>query len=167
MKDDETINDFSGKIIGIVEKFKSLGSSLGEEVTVKKFLNFVTKKYLSIVASIEQYSDLESMPMEEAVGRLKAYEDRLKIHDEKEKERDQLYMASEERHGESNGYGRGNGGNYERGGRGRGRGKGRGDKSGIRCYDCGDFGHFSYECTKWKDKDNEANLVQEEDQALL
>ena len=57
---------------------------------VRKFLNSVSKKYLPIVASIEQYSDLESMPLEEAVGRLKAYEDRLKSHDEKEEEQGQL-----------------------------------------------------------------------------
>nr|KAJ0214414.1 hypothetical protein LSAT_V11C400185310 [Lactuca sativa] len=64
---------------------KSHGSSLNEEVTVRKFLNSIPKKYLPIVAFIEQYSDLESMPLEEVVGRLKAYEDRLKIHDEKKK----------------------------------------------------------------------------------
>ena len=44
---------------------------------------------------------------------------------------------------------------------------GRGDKSGFRCYDCGNFGHFSCECTKWYDKDKEANLIQEEEPTLL
>ena len=160
MKDNETIDDFSGKLGAIVEKFKSLGSCLDEEMAVRKFLNSVPHKYLPIVASIEQYSDLETMSLEEAVGRLKAYEDRLKIHDEKEEERDQLMMASEQWHGESAGSGRGRGRNYERGGRGRGRGRGRGEKSEFRCYECGDFGHFAYECTKWNDK--EAHLVEEE-----
>ncbi|KAL4584290.1 hypothetical protein LXL04_008886 [Taraxacum kok-saghyz] len=145
MKDNETIDDFSGKLGAIVEKFKSLGSCLDEEMAVRKFLNSVPMKYLPIVASIEQYSDLETMSLEEVVGRLKAYEDRLKIHDEKEEERDQLMMASEQWHGESGGRGRGRGRNYERGGRGRGRGRGRGEKSEFRCYECGDFGHFAYE----------------------
>lgn len=166
MKETETIDEFSGKISGIVERFKCLGSSLDEEAIVRKFLNSVPKKYLPIVASIEQYSDLESMPLEEAVGRLKAYEDRLKGHDEKEEEQGQLMWASEQKYGESSRRGRGRGRNNERGGRGRGRGTGQGDKSGIRCYDCGVFGHFSYECTKWKDQDNdkdkEANLIQDE-----
>ncbi|KAL4587218.1 hypothetical protein LXL04_000085 [Taraxacum kok-saghyz] len=160
MKDNETIDDFSGKLGAIVEKFKSLGSCLDEEMAVRKFLNSVPMKYLPIVASIEQYSDLETMSLEEAVGMLKAYEDRLKIHDEKEEERDQLMMASEQWHGESGGRGRGRGRNYERGGRGRGRGRGRGEKSEFRCYECGDFGHFAYECTKWNDK--EAHLIEEE-----
>ena len=88
------------------------------------------------------------MPLEEAVRRLKSYEDRLKSHDEKEEEQGQLMWASEQKHGENSRRGRGRGRNSKRGIRGRGKGRGRGDKSGFRCYDCGEFGHFSYECTK-------------------
>ncbi|GJV96908.1 hypothetical protein Tco_1548485 [Tanacetum coccineum] len=72
--DNESINDFAGNISGIVAKFKSLGLTLEEEVIVRKFLNSVPNKYLPIVAPIEQYSDLETKPFEEAVGRVKAYE---------------------------------------------------------------------------------------------
>ncbi|GJW25380.1 hypothetical protein Tco_0039191 [Tanacetum coccineum] len=78
MKENETINDFSGKIGSIMAKFKSLGSRLDEEVAVRKLLNSAPKKYLPIIASIEQYSEIETMSFEEAVGRLKAYEERLK-----------------------------------------------------------------------------------------
>ncbi|XP_023742436.1 uncharacterized protein LOC111890561 [Lactuca sativa] len=167
MKENESINDFSGKISGIVAKFKSLGSTLEEEVIVRKFPNSVPNKYLPIVAPIEQYSDLETMTFEEAVRRVKAYEERLQSHEEKEEEQGQLMMESKQRHGDSSGHGRGRGKNFERGGRGWGRGKGQGDKSGIRCYDCGDFGHFSCECTKWNEKHKEANLIEDEEPALL
>ncbi|KAL4564391.1 hypothetical protein LXL04_028455 [Taraxacum kok-saghyz] len=71
MKDNESINDFSGKISVIVAKFKSLGSTLEDEVIVQKFLNSVPKKYLPVVAPIEKYSDLATMSFEEAVGRVK------------------------------------------------------------------------------------------------
>ncbi|KAK9073456.1 hypothetical protein SSX86_007780 [Deinandra increscens subsp. villosa] len=163
MKETESINDYSAKISGIVEKFKSLGSTLDEEVIVRKFLTSVPKKYLPIVAPIEQYSDLDTMPFEEAVGRLKAYEDRIQGDEEKE-DQGQLLLACE-----SSGRGKGRGKNFERGGKNRGKGTARGDKSGFRCYDCGKFGHFSYECTKWKnnEKDNEANLIEEEEPTLL
>ena len=163
MRENETINDFSGKISGIVAKFKSLGSNLEDEVVVRKLLNSSPKKYLPIIASIEQYSEIETMSFEEAVGRLKAYEERLKSHDEKDQEQGQLLFTNSEHDGKQ--YGRGRG--FGRGERGRGRGSGQGDKSGFRCYECGEFGHFVSKCTKWKDKENEANLIQDEEPALL
>ncbi|KAJ9552495.1 hypothetical protein OSB04_016540 [Centaurea solstitialis] len=45
-----------------------------------------------------QYSDLESMPLEEAVGQLKAYEDRLKNHDEKEEQGGLIWWNEEDTH---------------------------------------------------------------------
>nr|GEX10715.1 zinc finger, CCHC-type [Tanacetum cinerariifolium] len=131
MNDNESINDFAGKISGIVAKFKSLGSSLEEEVIVRKFLNSVPKKYLPTVAPIEQYSDLETMPFEEAAGRVKSYEERLQSLEANDGEHGQLMLASDQKYYESSGCERGCGKNFNRGVRGRGRGRGRGDKSGV------------------------------------
>ncbi|GJV96907.1 zinc finger, CCHC-type containing protein [Tanacetum coccineum] len=138
MNDNESINNFVGNISGIIAKFKSLGSTLEEEV----------------------------IPFEEAVGRVKAYEESHQSLEAKDEDQGQLMMASEEKHVENSRRGRGRGRNSERGGRGRGRGRHHGDKSGIWCYICGEFGHFSYECTKWKDKDK-SNLIQDEEPVLL
>ncbi|GKD59238.1 hypothetical protein Tco_1296747 [Tanacetum coccineum] len=55
----------------------------------------VPKKFLPIVATIEQYQDLDEMSFEEAVGRLTAYEERIKSQDTLEaNDQDKLLMAS-------------------------------------------------------------------------
>ncbi|KAF5785366.1 putative RNA-directed DNA polymerase [Helianthus annuus] len=170
MKEGEAVDDFVVKLNGIASKVRSLGYELEEVDLVKRLLDSMPKPFFQLVASIEQCFDLETMLFDEAVGRLKAYEERMKSHEEKEGEQGQLLMASEQKNGDGDrryGRGRGRGRSSDRGGRGRGRGSGRGDKSGIRCYDCGVFGHFSYECTKWNDKDKEANLIEEDEEPTL
>ncbi|KAJ9536204.1 hypothetical protein OSB04_un000613 [Centaurea solstitialis] len=58
-------------------------------------LNSVPKKFLPIVATIEQYQDLDKMSFEEAVGRLTAFEERIKSQDTAEaNDQDKLLMAS-------------------------------------------------------------------------
>ncbi|XP_023763587.1 uncharacterized protein LOC111912075 [Lactuca sativa] len=67
------------KISGISSSYVSLGENLANGVLVRKLLDSVPDKYLQLVASIEQYADVDDMPFEEAIGRLKAYESRLKL----------------------------------------------------------------------------------------
>ncbi|KAD4586052.1 hypothetical protein E3N88_23653 [Mikania micrantha] len=96
MKKSEKIDEFSGKLSAISTKIKSLGSNLEDEVVVRKLLNSVPKKFLQIFASIEQYSEIEHMSLEEAVGRLKAYEDRIKVLDEEENDQGKLLLTKED-----------------------------------------------------------------------
>ncbi|GJW26960.1 hypothetical protein Tco_0040771 [Tanacetum coccineum] len=77
MKEDETIT-FTGKLTTLVNKAASLGHTIEDSVVVRKLLNVVPDKFLQIVASIEQYSDLDEMLVDEAIGRLKTFEERLK-----------------------------------------------------------------------------------------
>ncbi|GJX29172.1 retrovirus-related pol polyprotein from transposon TNT 1-94 [Tanacetum coccineum] len=46
-------------------------------------LNAVPDKFLQIVASIEQYSDLDEMSVDEEIGRLETFEERLKYKNER------------------------------------------------------------------------------------
>nr|GEX85316.1 ribonuclease H-like domain, reverse transcriptase, RNA-dependent DNA polymerase [Tanacetum cinerariifolium] len=78
MKEDETIDTFTDTLTTLVNKAASLGYTIEDQTLVRKLLNAIPERYLQIVASIEQYSDLKEMNLKEAVGRLKTYEERIK-----------------------------------------------------------------------------------------
>ncbi|GJV80038.1 hypothetical protein Tco_1515908 [Tanacetum coccineum] len=59
-------------------KAASVGLAYEDSTLVRKLLNAVPDRFLQIVASIEQYSDLDEMSVDEAIGRLKTLKNRLK-----------------------------------------------------------------------------------------
>ncbi|XP_023772785.1 uncharacterized protein LOC111921434 [Lactuca sativa] len=77
MKETETVDDYTGKISAMISKFGSAGEILEDEELVRKLFDTLPERFINIVASIEQSCDMESMSFEEAIGHLKAYEDRL------------------------------------------------------------------------------------------
>ncbi|KAL4579761.1 hypothetical protein LXL04_015926 [Taraxacum kok-saghyz] len=78
MKEDETIDNVVTKLSGLASKARSLGYEIEEGDLVKRLLDSMPKLFLQIVASIEQCFELDAMLFDEAVGRLKAYEERIK-----------------------------------------------------------------------------------------
>nr|GEW70803.1 zinc finger, CCHC-type [Tanacetum cinerariifolium] len=92
MKEDKTIDTFTTKLTTLVNKAASLGHTMEDETLVHKLLNAIPDRYLQIVASIEQYSDLSEMTMEEAIGRLKTYEERIKYKQDKQVNRQESLM---------------------------------------------------------------------------
>ncbi|GJS08435.1 zinc finger, CCHC-type containing protein [Tanacetum coccineum] len=157
IKPNEKVSDFGGRLSSIMGKFKGLGETLEVKVLVRKLLNSVPNKFLPIVATIEQYQDLDEMSFEEAVGRLTAYEERIKSQDTLEaNDQDKLFMASS--NNESYGKWRGKDFNKEAkesmkwknnpNARRASTSQGTKDKSKLRCYECGKQGHFAKECTK-------------------
>jgi hypothetical protein len=92
---------------------------------------------LQVIAAIEQFSDLDTMLFDEAIRRLKAYEERIRKHDDKHEE--QLLLASN---------------NSSGGGR-----KKKFDKAKTMCHRCQELGHFAYECPGKKKKTEEALLA--------
>jgi len=77
MKESSSISYFAGKISGIASRAAALGEVIDEQRLVKKFLLGMDKKYIQIVASIEQSIDLKKAKYDEVVGRLLAYEERI------------------------------------------------------------------------------------------
>ncbi|XP_074322922.1 uncharacterized protein LOC141659890 [Apium graveolens] len=78
MKDADVVDDFTLKLNGIVTNIRTLGETIEESVIVKKLLRSVSSKFLQITSTIEQFSNLEEMTVEEAVGSLKAHEEQLR-----------------------------------------------------------------------------------------
>ncbi|KAL8109610.1 hypothetical protein AgCh_025644 [Apium graveolens] len=136
-------------------------------------------KFLQIASTIEQFGDLEKMTVEEAIGSLKAYEERLKgttevignhvlLTEEEWRKREnsdnKLLLTREEWQKRMN-----RGGNEGRPNSG---GCNVRDKSRIRCYNCHIYGHYAVECRKPKrerEARQEALMVQmeEKEPALL
>ncbi|XP_074326821.1 uncharacterized protein LOC141664765 [Apium graveolens] len=78
MKNGEPLDDFYLKLNGLVANIRALGESVEESYVVKKLLRAVPAKFLQIASTIEQFGDLDTISVEEAIGSLKAHEERLK-----------------------------------------------------------------------------------------
>lgn len=164
MKDSENIDEFVKRMTYISSKSKALGTNIEGSKMVKKFLKCLPrKKYIQIVASLEQVLDLNNTSFEDIVGRLKAYEERiLEDEDSQEQQEEQtklMYANSDgptnssnssnqqEYSGNYKGNYRGRGGRFMNRGRGRGRYGGRGiDFSQVTCFRCDKSGHFASHC---------------------
>ena len=168
MKESDSIDSFVGKLSDLTSKSASLGETIEEPKLVQKFLiSLPQKKYIHIIAALEQVLDLNKTGFEDIVERLKAYEERI-CDDEEEKVEDQsqnklMYTNTDSQQNQEiydSGRGRGRGGGRY-GGRGRGRNnyqnggynqQNRGyyrqerDASKVVCFRCDKLGHFAMNC---------------------
>ena len=97
MKETETIDDFTGKLSEISSKSAALGEEIEEPKLVKKFLKSLRqKKYIHIVAALEQVIDLKTTSFEDIIGRLEAYEERVAEEEETEEDQSKLMFANSE-----------------------------------------------------------------------
>jgi FlaA1/EpsC-like NDP-sugar epimerase len=78
MKEEETIDQFAGKLTAMSVRYNNLGGTLDDAAMVKKMFDTVPERFLNVVAGIEQFFDLKSVAFDEAVGRLKAFEERTR-----------------------------------------------------------------------------------------
>lgn len=78
MKESDQLHEFYLKLNGLVTSLRALGEEMQESYVVKKLLRAVPARILQITSTIEQFSNLEMMKVEEAVGSLKAHDKRIK-----------------------------------------------------------------------------------------
>ncbi|XP_076940891.1 uncharacterized protein LOC143610241 [Bidens hawaiensis] len=152
-----------------------LGHVFKQDVLVKKLLDAVPKKYFQLVASIVQSVDLDSLMFEDAIGRLKAFEECLRGRERASNSQGKGWPSSQGR-----GRGRETGGQdrddedqdgcknrdgQDRGSRQSGqrrtndRQRGRKDRSQVQCYRCDEFGHFAALCPE---RDQKTVLLNED-----
>ncbi|GJQ93895.1 hypothetical protein Tco_0005034 [Tanacetum coccineum] len=113
MKEDEAIDTFTAKLTTLVNKAASLGQTIEDSIVVQKLLNVVPDKFLQIVASIEQYSDLDEISVEEAIGRLKTFKERIKVKKGKAfEDQDKVLFAKHNNNGQRHHYKNKGGGRY-------------------------------------------------------
>ncbi|XP_042385790.1 uncharacterized protein LOC121977270 [Zingiber officinale] len=195
MKETETIDEFASKLSAMSSKFSTLGATLEDSSLVKKLLDSIPDKFFPIIASIAHFHDLEMIPFEETIGRLKAYEERtLRLRGNTNDTKGELLFTHAEWQMRQKGSnvdtssgGKGHGSSSpSRGkwcGRGWGRDRSRGtpsqdsaggtssngrgtrDKSCIKCFNCEKMGHYASECYN-KHRDDESHLTCATDEEL-
>ncbi|GKC28184.1 hypothetical protein Tco_1035478 [Tanacetum coccineum] len=91
----------------VVEELGVVPEVMNSDIKIMKLDIPTPKKFLPIVASIEQYSEIDEMSFEEAMGRIITFEDRIKSQDEPEENyQNKLLMARSSNQNHGNGRGR-------------------------------------------------------------
>ena len=160
MKAAESVNDYFGRTLIIANKMRIHGECMKDVVIIEKILRSMTPKYDYVVCSIEESNDLDILSIDELQSSLLVHEQRISRHVVIEEQALQMTYGAQQ--------GGRDGGRTNYRGRGRGRGRGRFgfDKSTIECYNCGELGHFQWECPR-KARDQKANYAETSEEMLL
>lgn len=146
MKESESVDDFSMRLNAIVNNLRMLGDPLEEEKVVQKFLRVVPSRFVQVAIAIEQLLDLKTLSIEEVTGRLRTVEERYRPGDNDGAVDGGRLLLTEEQWLERRRNRKKNGDTF--------------DKSKVRCYNCQEYGHYSWEkkCHETK-KNHQAHLV--------
>ena len=75
-RDGETLDAFGMRITALVNHLRTLGGHVDEVRVVQKVLRVVPSRYAQIVVAIETLLDLNTITVEELIGRLRTSEER-------------------------------------------------------------------------------------------
>nr|GEW36543.1 zinc finger, CCHC-type [Tanacetum cinerariifolium] len=178
MKENKSVDSFISKISSITSRATNVGLIFKDSTLVRKLLTTVPDRFLHIVSSIEQYSNLDNMSLDEAIGRLKTCEERLKCKNERQPNSQERLMFSQHA---SQGQSFRAQGNYK--GKSDQENNYRSDKknqessqnnfmkdkrkyvrnlSKTRCYKCQKLGHYAKNYTQKNPEEDQSNLIEED-----
>ncbi|KAE8819455.1 retrotransposon protein [Hordeum vulgare] len=146
MASDESLDAFAGKISGMTARYAGLGATLDDVAMVKKLLDCVPDRLYAAVAGMEQFCDMPTLLFEDALGRLKAFDERLRRRGQTDGRADgeQLLLTAAQCHARERRRDGARGGDDDDGMASTASG-GRDNRRG-KCYKCGVRGHFKREC---------------------
>lgn len=77
MKEEDSVKDYTSKLIKVVNQMKLHGDTIIDENVVQKILISLPDKFDPKVATIEESKDLPKLSITELVGSLQAHEQRI------------------------------------------------------------------------------------------
>ncbi|KAJ0048587.1 hypothetical protein Pint_15170 [Pistacia integerrima] len=95
MQNNESVQDYLSRVSTLVNKMKSYGEKITDEIVVAKILRSLTPKFEHVVAAIEESHDLSDFSFAELMSSLQAHEERLnRSHDKNEEKAFQVKVES-------------------------------------------------------------------------
>ena len=78
MKENESMNEFYSRFIELVNQMKSCGDDIPDKKQVEKILKSFPDKFIPIIYVIKETKDLSTLSIQNLMGSLKSYEQRVK-----------------------------------------------------------------------------------------
>ncbi|KAM3393498.1 hypothetical protein ACQJBY_014293 [Aegilops geniculata] len=147
MASDESLDAFAGRISGMAARYTRLGATLDDAAMVRKLLDCVPDRLYAAVAGMEQFCDLSTLLFDDTLGRLKAFDERLRRRGQAGGERadgEQLMLTAAQWRARERHRGGARGEDDDDGAASTA--SGGGDNRRGKCYKCGVRGHFKREC---------------------
>jgi predicted phosphoribosyltransferase len=82
MKDNESVKDYSGRLMDVVNQIRLLGKAFTDHKVVKKIMVSVPQKFEAKISAIEESCDLNNLTIAELTSKLHVQEQRVQMRDE-------------------------------------------------------------------------------------